>query len=186
MLNINRSAHKNLVGSDTSRNESLNPKSPQTSLVIGIGRKIASANKNSRHFGERNRFINKGKSVSNSMNRIIRSSPKIHLKQHIHNQSSLNPHKKNSSIAGNIHSKLHLNRYAFEKGVPSDLSRNKGMDEAMHKVGPIAPRTSSSHQRSPNMPHESLASYNQSSVIGNSLSYTNDGRRQVNYITPMN
>ena len=79
---------------------------------------------------DRNRFINKGESVSNSMSRMIRSSPKIHLKQHISSQGNISSvPKKNSNISKNVHNKLHLNRVSAERAsMNQDSSRNNKLE----------------------------------------------------------
>lgn len=187
---MDRSSNKNRLNSDNSRAESAHYKSPHSSLIFGGVRGMNSSIKQSR-FGEdsdiKPSFMAKGDSISNSMSRMIRSSPKIHLKQHIGNQgaSSTLP-KKNAGLSKNFQNKLHLNRYAFEKGVLNgDSSRNQKLEGLIQKhiLHPL--RTSSGNpNRSKCISSNLIGSYNQSSVIGNSLSYTNEGRRKINYISP--
>jgi hypothetical protein len=98
-----------------------------------------SMNRNSS--GNRNKLIDKlkessldpGKSItteksaSNSMSRMIRSSPKIHLKHHIgHTASKTISTNKNTSLTKNFQNKLQLNRLSLEKKIlDGDGSRNQ-------------------------------------------------------------
>lgn len=97
---------------------------------------------------EKNKLISKGSSVSKSMNRIMRASPKIHLKQHIHNNNlSHSTHKKSSGYSNGLKNKLRLNRHAIETGLSTDSSKNQKLENLFqkHVLRPI--RTTNSASR---------------------------------------
>ena len=65
--------------------------------------------------------------ASSSMSRMIRSSPKIHLKHHIGHAASktISTHK-NTSLAKNFQNKLQMNRLSLEKKIiGGEGSRNQ-------------------------------------------------------------
>ena len=66
-----------------------------------------------------------------------------------------------------------MNRLSLEKKIiGNDSSRNQRLEKHYNiKSKPL---------------YHSSSRFNQSSVIGNSLSYTNDGKRKINYISPQN
>lgn len=121
------------------------------------------------------------------MSRMIRSSPKINFKQSITSPDISNTvPKRNSNVSKNYKNRLHLNRFAVDKNVLThESTRNEKLEGLLQKhiMNPV--RTSSGHQKR-SQPSVGMNSglYNQSSVIGNSLSYTNEGRRRILYISP--
>jgi len=90
--------------------------------------------------------LSKGDTISSSMSRMIRSSPKIHLKQHIASHASIINQTKNSSVSKNFHNKLYINRLSLEKTMQNvESSRNTKLEKMnnKHMLNPI--RTTSNH-----------------------------------------
>lgn len=90
-------------------------------MAMSMGRD--SLEKNKRNFENTNDMKsrldenNKGNSISGSLTRMIRSSPKIHLKHHISTSNSVSSTAKNGSLTKNFQNKLYLNRLSLEKAV---------------------------------------------------------------------
>jgi hypothetical protein len=126
------------MNSDNSRSESIHKSSDHNSLVLKASRGVSSGNKHLRKEiepSDQQKYSEKTSTVSSSVNRMIRSSPKINLKQNITNsiQASFLP-KKESSHAKNYKNKLHLNRHTIEKGVmPHESTRNEKLEGLLNK-----------------------------------------------------
>ena len=82
---------------------------------------------------DKQKFITKGESISNSMSRMIRSSPKIHLKHQIHNNTLSNSVKKAPGFSSSFQNKLHLNKYEPEAGIVTESSRNQKLENLLQK-----------------------------------------------------
>lgn len=140
-------------------------KSPHHSLVLSIARGINPTSKTSEKFNkplskpERSRHGAKGESVSNSMSRMIRSSPKIHLKQHISSQGAINSvNKKTANANKPYHNKLHLNRISLEKGILNqESSRNQKLEAINQRqlLNPIRHSEGSVNRSKPFFIHDS-------------------------------
>jgi hypothetical protein len=149
---IGRNEQYPRLNSDNSRSDHHTIKSQHHSLLVGGARGLNSSHKRYRpeeHSEDKGRLIAKGDSVSNSMSRMIRSSPKIHVKQHIHNQSAASSIPRgNASTSNRFHSKLHLNRVAVDNGSMDD-SRNQKLESILNKhVMQPVDVSSRSHSRS--------------------------------------
>jgi len=148
---LGRSEHIDKINSDFSRSESYN-KPPNSSFQIGGVRNFGSSSKRyarNCEYEEKDGFMSKGNPVSKSMSRMMRPSPKIHLKQHIHNNNlSHSTQKRSFGLSNGFKNKLHLNRYAVETGMPTESSRNQKLESLLqkHVLKPV--RTTNSGSRS--------------------------------------
>lgn len=82
---------------------------------------------------ERAKITPKTESASNSMSRMMRSSPKIHLKHHIHNTVSKSSQRKEPRYTSGLGTKLGMNKYSGDTSLPRDSSRNQKIDNILQK-----------------------------------------------------
>lgn len=133
---LGRSEQYHRINSEHSREEMNTNKSQHHSLLVAGARGLNSSHKRYRpeeHSEDKGRLISKGDSVSNSMSRMIRSSPKIHLKQHIQNKSSAHSVPKGSRFSAGFQNKLYLNRYVIDKESIDDSAKNLKLESIINR-----------------------------------------------------
>lgn len=168
---LGRSEQYHQINSDHSRDESNTNKSQHHSLLVGGTRVLNSSHKRYRpedHSEDKGRLISKGDSVSNSMSRMIRSSPKIHLKQHIHNKSSAHSVPKGSRFSSGFQNKLYLNRYTIDKESIDDSAKNLKLESILNRhVDPLISKEYNSDKISNSIskPVDTTASHSKSIFI---------------------